>query len=249
MSTTYQDLPFTTFPETMDTFVQMLDIVASDSTALKAYQTAMESGNVSQANAAIASMANGAQKILTADKINKIFDSIEALERFLASDIVPYVNSLQTTWNTKIGNFTYKGDYSSSVAYKTNNIVSHDIGDGYNFLLYLCIKDAPAGTSVTNTTYWLQFTIVGATGASGVGFSYCYEWDSATTYSRYDCVTHDGKVWYSIRSSNTNKNPSTNSSYWSVVMNLSSKKYPVQNTEPSGQEVNDLWFQTIGSAF
>ena len=73
MSTSYPDLTLTNFPEAVDTFVQMLDIVASDATNLRAYQTAMEEGNVAQANAAISNITNGARKLLTADKINKIF--------------------------------------------------------------------------------------------------------------------------------------------------------------------------------
>ena len=247
MSTTYSDLQFTNFPESIDTFVEMLDIVASDATSLKAYQDAMASGNVTAANNALATMADGARKILTADKINKIFDSIEALERFLASDIVPYISNLQSQWNTKINNFTYKGAYSSSTTYKTNNIVSYEVENG-NFLLYLCIKDSSAGIPVTNTTYWLQFTIIGARGASGAGFSYCYEWDSSTQYSMYDCVSYGGKLWYARRQSRNNT-PSSSSSYWIEVMSISPAKYPVQSIMPAGQEVNDLWFQTIGSAF
>ena len=102
MSTSYPDLNLTTFPEAVDTFVQMLDIVASDATNLAEYQSAMEAGNVIQANAALSNIANGTQKLLTAEKINKIFNSIEALERFLASDIVPYVTQLQANWQTEI---------------------------------------------------------------------------------------------------------------------------------------------------
>ena len=140
MSASYPDLALTNFPESIDTFVQMLDIVASDATNLTAYQAAMEEGNVVQANAALSNIANGAQKLLTADKINKIFDSIEALERFLASDIVPYVTQLQSSWQTEIDKFIYKGTYSSSTSYVINNIVTYTVGT--NTFVYICIKAA-----------------------------------------------------------------------------------------------------------
>ena len=113
MSISYPDLNLTTFPETVDVFIQMLDVVAADSTALKAYQDAMNIGNIIQANTALQTMANATQKILTAQKVNKIFDSIEALERFLATDIVPYVTQLQSNWQVEVDKFSYKGEYSA----------------------------------------------------------------------------------------------------------------------------------------
>ena len=246
MSTTYPDLTNTNFPESVDTFVQMLDIVASDATALKAYQTAMESGNISQANSAIASMANGAQKILTAEKINKIFDSIEALERFLASDIVPYINGLQSNWTSEMNKFSYIGAYNSGTSYSKNNIVSNVV-DAENTYLYLRIQDGGAGIPVSNSTYWKQFTIPGIKGESGIGMSFRYDWDASTQYYANDCVLYDGKLW-GAKTGGTGHTPSSSPSYWQEVMGFSAAQYPIQSTEPYNQETGDLWFQTIGSA-
>lgn len=241
MSTSYPDLTLTNFPEAVDTFVQMLDIVASDATNLAEYQSAMEAGNVVQANAALSNMANGAQKLLTADKINKIFNSIEALERFLGTDIVPYVAQLQSNWQTEINKFIYKGSYSSSTSYVVNNIVTYT--SGTNTYLYICIK-AGKGKTPTNTTYWRQLTVQGEQGVSGTGMSFLYEWDAATSYSPQDCVSYGGKLWGCLES-NTNSAPSSTNTKWEELMSINPVTYPVQSQQPAVQEVGDLWFQVV----
>lgn len=241
MSTSYPDLTLTNFPEAVDTFVQMLDIVASDATNLKVYQTAMEEGNVVQANAALSNITNGARKLLTADKINKIFNSIEALERFLASDIIPYVNQLQSNWQTEINKFIYKGDYSSSTSYVINNIVSYTSGN--HTYLYICIK-AAKGYAPTNTTYWRQLTIVGIQGVSGDAMSFLYEWNDTTPYVAQDCVSYNGKLWGCV-TANTDSAPSATNNKWQELMSINPTTYPVQSNQPASQEVGDLWFQVV----
>lgn len=241
MSTSYPDLNLTTFPEAVDTFVQMLDIVASDATNLAEYQSAMEAGNVIQANAALSNIANGTQKLLTAEKINKIFNSIEALERFLASDIVPYVTQLQANWQTEINKFIYKGNYSSSTSYVVNNIVSYTVGI-YTYL-YICIQ-AAKGKVPTNTTYWRQLTVKGLQGTSGTAMSFLYEWDAATSYVPQDCVSYGGKLWGCL-TANSNSVPSATNNKWEELMSIAPTTYPVQSSQPASQEVGDLWFQVV----
>lgn len=243
MSTSYPDLRFTNFPESVDTFVEMLDIVSSDAVVLKAYQDAMEAGNVIQASNALNNMANAVQKILTADKINKVFNSIEALERFLSTDIVPYITQLQTNWQTEINKFGYIGTYSASTPYKKRNIVSYTIGS-YTYL-YLCIKDN-TGIAPTNSTYWSKFTIVGLRGESGSDMSFLYSWDNQTSYSPQDCVTHANGLWGCLVA-NTNSEPSPQNSDWQELAHLEAAVYPIQASEPTGLLVGDFWFQTLGS--
>lgn len=242
MSVSYPDLPLTSFPESVDTFVEMLDIVASDATALKAYQTAMENGDINAANSALTSMTNGVRKILTADKINKIFESVEALQRFFSTDIIPYITQLQTNWQTEINKFIYRGAYSSSVAYTKNNIVSYTVG-AYTFL-FLCIKNTTAGIAPTNTTYWQQFTIVGLQGESGTGMSFLYEWNNQTSYNTQDCVSYNGKLWGCV-TANSNSAPSSTNPKWEELMSITALKYPVQAEQPSVQEPGELWFQVV----
>lgn len=246
MSVSYPDLNLTTFPESVDVFIQMLDIVASDAPALSAYQNAMDAGNITQANAALGTMVNAAQKLLTAEKINKIFDSVEALERFLATDIVPYVAQLQNSWQSEINKFSYVGVYSNSQSYVKNNIVSYTVG-AYTFL-YLCIKDTVAGINPTDIGFWQQFTVVGLQGLTGENMSYLYEWNNTTVYSPQDCVTHNSKLWGCLVSNN-NSEPTEANTNWQLLADLSASVYPVQADQPEAQDDGEIWFQVIGSEF
>ena len=50
MSALYQDLPFTSFPGTLDTFTTWINILASDGLLIAQYQAALQAGNITQAN-------------------------------------------------------------------------------------------------------------------------------------------------------------------------------------------------------
>lgn len=247
MSVSYPDLRLTNFPESIDTFVQMLDVVASDATSLKAYQDAMENGNIVQANNALSNMADAVKKILTADKINKIFDSVQALQRFLSTDIVPYISQLQSNWQTEINKFAYKGNFSNSTRYYANNIVSYQIG-AYVYL-FLCIQDTtgiPPTIGDEPNQYWKQFTVVGLQGLSGSDMSFLYDWNNTTQYKPQDCVIYANGLWGCLRT-NTNSAPSSTNTNWQELAHLEAAVYPIQSNEPSGLLNGDFWFQTLGS--
>ena len=242
MSQTYQDLTFTNFPESVDTFKTMLDIAASDASALSAYQAAMETGNITQASAALANIPNVDKKLISAADVNKLTNAVIALQRFYSTNIQTYISNLQSQWQTEINKFSYIGNYSSTTAYKKNNIVSYTSG-AYKYL-YICIKDAVAGISPTNTTYWQPFTIKGIQGISGTNLSFLYEWDNTTSYVTQDCVTCDGFLWVCVIN-NSNSKPSVTNTNWKEIMSLHSSIYPVQSTQPTSQVVGELWFEVV----
>ena len=49
MSDTYKDLQFTSFPDSVQSFVTMLNMATTDAVAVSGYQAAMEAGNTSLA--------------------------------------------------------------------------------------------------------------------------------------------------------------------------------------------------------
>ena len=71
MSILYPDLSNTTYPNTVDTFIQFLDIVASDGDLVKQYQIAMQNGDEATANAVLQQIPAYRQKLLTAQDLNK----------------------------------------------------------------------------------------------------------------------------------------------------------------------------------
>lgn len=241
MSALYQDLPFTSFPGTLDTFTTWINILASDGLLIAQYQAALQAGNITQANQILAQIPQGTQKIITATDLNKLTQAIQAVERFYKTDVKPYIQSQQESWLNIINQFSYEGVWSNGTSYVTNNIVSYTTG-GLT-LLFIATSIPPIGTAPTNTQYWRLLTIQGQPGTSGNGLSYRQEWNGTVQYNVNDSVTYDGILWMALRV-NRNIQPGTDSSYWKNVMKLEATTYPIQDTEPTNLQVGGLWFNT-----
>ena len=240
MSATYPDLS-SNFPESIDIFPTWFNIVASDGPLIAQYQQAMEAGNTTLANQILTQIPQGTQKIITATDLNTLSQAMLAVERFYLTDIEPYVQNLQQNWLSVINQFTYKGVWQSGTSYVTNNLVSYTVS-GLNFV-YIALSGVPVGTAPTNQTYWRLLTIQGQTGTSGTGLSYRQEWNNSTSYSTNDAVTHSGALWLALQPSQ-NRIPSTNPSYWKMIMSLETTSYPIQDTEPADLQIDGLWFNT-----
>lgn len=237
----YNDLPLTNFPSSLDQFMTFLNIVASDGPLIAQYHAAIEAGNQTQANQILAQIPQGTQKIITAATLNQLSQAVLAIERFFLTDIEPYIQNQQQSWLTIINQFSYKGNWASGTSYTTNNLVSYTVS-GIN-LVYIAISAPPVGTPPTNTQYWRLLTIQGPQGDSGEGLSYREEWVNSNSYAINDAVTYNGAIWMAIHPSQ-NIEPSSNSQYWKLVMNLETTAYPIQDTVPTNLQVGGLWFNT-----
>lgn len=242
MSNTYQDLTFTTFPDQIQTFVQMLDILASDANALNGYQQAMRDGNYQLAQTYLSQIPNWNNKIIDANKINTLIDTCVALERFYNNEIIPYVNQKESEYESEMEKFSYKGDYNGSISYVKNNFVSANINDYPQ--LFLCIRNSN-GMPLNNTDYWRPITFRGQQGASGATLTFRGQWSSIETYFVQDVVVNDNKIFNCIQQ-NSNQTPSSNSQYWELLYDAQQFIYPFSSTAPSSPQLGDLWFQ-IGS--
>lgn len=241
MSVLYPDLSYTSFPNSIDSFTTWLDIIASDGALVLQYQQAMQAGNTVLANQILAQIPSASQKIIKATDLNKLTQAILAVERFYKTDIEPYIQEQQTNWLDTIQRFSFKGEWASGTTYETNNFVSYTFS-GLT-LLYLAISDPPVGTPPTNTNYWRLLSIQGQQGPSGEGVSYREEWSPTTQYYTDDVVTSGGAVWIATQDSQ-GQTPQSGSQYWELVMSLGLTTYPIQDSEPTGQEVGGLWFNT-----
>lgn len=237
----YNDLPLTNFPSSVDQFMTFLNVVASDGSLIEQYLEAMNAGNQTQANQILAQIPQASQKLITATDLNTLSQAMLAVERFYLTDIEPYMNELQQSWTQTIKQFSYQGVWSSGTSYVVNNLVSYTVS-GIN-LVYIATSNPPVGTVPTNSNYWRLLTIQGQQGTSGQGVSYRQEWTNSATYSVNDCVTYNAALWMAIASSQ-NQEPTNNSQYWQLIMNLEVTTYPIQDTEPTNLQVNGLWFNT-----
>ena len=79
----------TSFPNALQTFPQMIDLLASDGSLAQQYQTAMQAGNLTLAQQILAQIPNNQNKIITADYLNTINDTVVAVEKYFQARYSP----------------------------------------------------------------------------------------------------------------------------------------------------------------
>lgn len=77
------------FPSQVQTFPQMQDISASDGALITQYQAAMQAGNLALARQILAQIPNNQSKIITADYLNTINDTVVAVEEYFRGRYSP----------------------------------------------------------------------------------------------------------------------------------------------------------------
>ena len=97
----------TLFPSEIQTFPQMIDLMASDGSLAQQYQLAMQAGNLTLAKQILEQIPNNQNKIITADYLNAINDTLVAVQEFfqaryspayIVSDIQPSVQESGDFW-------------------------------------------------------------------------------------------------------------------------------------------------------
>ena len=72
----------TSFPNAIQNFPQMIDLTATDGTLVQQYQAAMQAGNLTLAKQILGQIPNSQSKIITADYLNTINDTLVAVEKY-----------------------------------------------------------------------------------------------------------------------------------------------------------------------
>ena len=79
----------TSYPGAIQTFPQMIDLTASDGALAQQYQAAMQIGNLALAKQILAQIPNNQSKIITADYLNTINDTVVAVEQYFQARYSP----------------------------------------------------------------------------------------------------------------------------------------------------------------
>ena len=79
----------TSFPNAIQNFPQMIDLTASDGTLVQQYQIAMQAGNLALAQQILTQIPNNQSKIITADYLNTINDTVVAVEKYFQARYSP----------------------------------------------------------------------------------------------------------------------------------------------------------------
>ena len=99
----------TLFPSKIQTFPKMIDLAASDGTLAQQYQIAMQAGNLALAKQILAQIPNNQNKIITADYLNTINDTVVAVEEYFQVRYSPaYVVSDTQPSSQESGDFWFQ---------------------------------------------------------------------------------------------------------------------------------------------
>ena len=97
------------FPSEIQTFPQMIDLTASDGSLVQQYQSAMQAGNITLAKQILAQIPQNQSKIITADYLNTINDTLVAVEKYFQARYSPaYVVSNARPTNQETGDFWFE---------------------------------------------------------------------------------------------------------------------------------------------
>lgn len=96
----------TSFPNSIQNFPTMLNLTANDVEAVNGYQQAILNNNFALAAQYLSSIIDGDKKLITAEYLNTINDTIEALELFYEQRWSPaYVVSSSQPVSQQTGDF------------------------------------------------------------------------------------------------------------------------------------------------
>ena len=204
MSQSYVDLTETNFPQSIDTFDRVTDVTIDLLPLVKQYQTLYNSGKLNDASQLLINHPELQNCMINAKTINRCYDGIKALQRYYFSDIQKYIEEL----------ITYRGEYSNKSSYDKYDVVL------YNSSAYLCISNSEIGVLPTSNK-WIQITLQGDQGVPGLGLNFSGSWSAVTTYPKDSCVTYNNVLYASAIDNNLGKTPSQNSSYWTLVFDIS----------------------------
>ena len=97
------------FPSEIQTFPQMIDLTASDGSLVQQYQSAMQAGNITLAKQILAQIPQNQSKIITADYLNTINDTLVAVEKYFQARYSPaYVVSSAQPSAQENGDFWFQ---------------------------------------------------------------------------------------------------------------------------------------------
>ena len=245
MSTTYPDLTYTTFPDSEQSFVEMIDMTSSDGALMTQYQTAMQNGDFATARTTLAQIPNSNNKILDSVKMNTLFDTTVALERFYQTNVEPHIEEKQQEWeqlvNLFTANFAYIGPYQQGTQYQQNNMVSAINPLTGDTNIYIAIQNN--SSPLSDTSSWRSLTVKGAQGLSGSGLTFAGQWNSSATYNEGDVVTYQNTLWSALQQ-NTNQDPTSTTGYWQNYGNFPLTTIVVSQSQPT-QSTGDYWFQVV----
>jgi hypothetical protein len=129
MSTTYNDLDLTTFPESIDTMQVMQDPNRSQLVKILSYETLLRGGDYDSAAAFLEANPELKDMQITAEKMNRHEQMIIAIERMFKEDIKNYIEAAKNSVTTEIVTAVNKATTDAGKAVTAANQASDAVSE------------------------------------------------------------------------------------------------------------------------
>lgn len=212
---------------------RLQDIQLSDLTLKQDYYNEFFNGNISTAKAIVTDNPQLASKVLSAENLNNLVNSILSLENDYWNETEVKFTELSAEFQLSVDELIYMTPFSELTQYEVNNFVVY--GD---YLCY-CKVQPPIGTLPTDTNYWVNLYLKGQTGDPSLGVHYAGAWSSIPSYVVKDMVVYNGVV-YIANTANTNEVPSLLGS-WSEGASIQNQGIYVSTTVPTYASVAEIY--------
>lgn len=182
----------------MADFYRNQDIRISDKELVDSYRQKWDTHQVDDAQALI-DTADKESLTLKANKINPTLPLLATLQQDWYDEVIDVLSNNILIYQTWIDNLKQtRAEWQNTIAYKKNNVVFFDN------ITYFCIQDTPAGTPLSNTSYWVDLNLQGAQGFPTLGTNFRGVWNAGTQYGFLDTVFYGSGEYKGLYTVNTN---------------------------------------------
>lgn len=189
-----------TFPTSIDAFIQNTEISASDRPLLARYQELkLKINRTPSEDDELALLTEQLRtKLMTSEDYNHMKDAISNTQTFFRDNVDGYIQTKQTEFQAEVDKFTDKGEYNPNVRYYKRNTVS------LNGESYINQKESQgvAPNPDMNTLTWAKIAQKGDKGdrgASGTGLRFVGTWSQTTPYIVNDAVQFGGNIYACLK--------------------------------------------------
>jgi hypothetical protein len=168
---------------------------------------------------------------LSADRLNEPISRTMIMQGYFKTDVLDVLENDLTIFQTWIDTLKNNNgsNWDSTKAYLKNVVVNS--GDS----TYLCIKDAPVGTALTNTEYWVAFALKGEKGYNSLGVQWKGQYVAGQSYDKFDMTYVVSGNHYTFYVANKAVLSATTipDSSWTESLVIDRRPIPITTTMPT----------------
>lgn len=168
---------------------------------------------------------------LSADRLNEPISRTMTMQGYFKTDVLDVLENDLTIFQTWIDTLKNNNgsNWDSTKAYLKNVVVNS--GDN----TYLCIKDAPVGTALTNTEYWAAFALKGEKGYNSLGVQWKGQYVAGQSYAKFDMtyVVSGNHYTFYVANKAVLSATITPDSSWTESLVIDRRPIPITTTMPT----------------